>query len=92
MKVSGNVDLIVSLHVMGLETDAACVNRYGRVVITDTDQFFDDWMEDWNNGCGELMGVCEGPYQSSIDLELDDEDEEDDEKEDDDEEEEDDDE
>ena len=59
MIVNGNVEMSINMHVIGLETDAVEIDRYGNVTITDPDQFFIDWDEEWNSGVGELMGACD---------------------------------
>ena len=59
----------VSMNVIGLETDAVEVNEYGRFIITDPDQFFLDWSNDWEQGIGELLGASD----ESIDLYVDEE-------------------
>ncbi|MBO6272770.1 hypothetical protein J6O48_08335 [bacterium] len=56
----------VSLNVINLETDAVELNRYGKVSITNPDQFFEDWVDDWCSGRGELTGASD----SSVDLEV----------------------
>ena len=69
MIVNGRVTMSVSMNVIGLETDAVEVNEYGRFIITDPDQFFLDWSNDWEQGIGELLGASD----ESIDLYVDEE-------------------
>jgi hypothetical protein len=59
MVVSGRVDISLRLNVIDLETDAVEKDEYGRVIITDPDQFFVDWSEDWERGIGELLGATD---------------------------------
>lgn len=59
MLVSGTADLVVSIHAIKLETDAVEVDEYGDIIINDPDKFFDDWMKDFDDGCGELPGVVD---------------------------------
>lgn len=57
--VSGEVEMKVYLHVINLKTDSVSVDEYGNIFIEDPDKFFDDWIEEWNAGEGELLGVCD---------------------------------
>lgn len=59
MVISGYAKMSVSMNVIGMETDAVEVNRFGKLVITDPEQFFADWVDQWNSGNGELMGASE---------------------------------
>ena len=59
MMVSGYAKLSISMNVIGMETDAVKVNKFGNIVITDPEQFFADWIDQWNAGNGELMGASE---------------------------------
>lgn len=74
MKVNGYVRIILSLNVCDLETDAVDVSEYGNVKITDPDEFFNDWIDAWNGGIGELMGV----QDESAELEVEEDEDEDD--------------
>lgn len=73
MKVEGFVKLTISLNVC-VDTEAVSENQYGEIKITDPDTFFNDWLEEWEDGTGELMGVSE----EETDLSKCDDDEEDD--------------
>ena len=64
-KVFGRVTISLSLNVIGLETDAVEIDEYGNVIITDPDQFFLDWSDDWEQGIGELLGATD----EDVDLE-----------------------
>lgn len=55
----------LSLNVIGLETDAVEKDEYDNVIITDPDQFFLDWSNDWEQGIGELLGTTD----EDVDLE-----------------------
>ena len=65
MIVDGIVTMVVELNVCSLETDAVYKNEYGRIKISDSDSFFLDWANDWENGMGELLGC----YEKNTDLE-----------------------
>ena len=65
MKVFGRVTMSLSLNVIGLETDAVEKDEYDNVIITDPDQFFLDWSNDWEQGIGELLGASD----EDVDLE-----------------------
>ena len=73
MTVNGRVTISLSLNVIGLETDAVEKDDYGDVIITDPDQFFIDWSNDWERGIGELLGATD----EDVDLEAAKDDEED---------------
>jgi type IV secretory pathway TrbF-like protein len=81
MIVDGYVKMSISMNVIGLETDAVKIDRYGRVVITDPDQFFLDWSDEWERGNGELSGASDITVELDAieDEEEDEEDEEEDE-------------
>ena len=66
MKVNGHVTLSVSLNVIGLETEAVSVNENGELMITDPDQFFMDWVEEWDQGNGELLGASEDSVELDV--------------------------
>ena len=72
MTVYGRVTISLSLNVIGLETDAVEKDDYGNVIITDPDQFFIDWSDDWEKGIGELLGASD----EDVDLEAVEDDEE----------------
>lgn len=59
MIVKGHVRISLSLNVYDLETDAVCTDKYGNVTISDPDQFFMDWCDNWNSGTGELLGASD---------------------------------
>ena len=59
MEVFGRVTISLSLNVIGLETDAVEKDEYDNVIITDPDQFFLDWSNDWEKGIGELLGASD---------------------------------
>lgn len=81
MIVDGYVKMSITMNVIGLETDAVEVNRYGRVAIIDPDQFFMDWCDEWENGNGELSGASDLTVElEACDDEVDEEDEEDEEE------------
>lgn len=56
--VSGSVRIELWLNVYDLDTDSVSVDKYGQVRIEDEDKFFDDWVENWEQGIGELLGVA----------------------------------
>ena len=72
MTVYGRVTISLSLNVIGLETDAVEKDDYSNVIITDPDQFFIDWSDDWEKGIGELLGASD----EDVDLEAVEDDEE----------------
>ena len=59
MIVKGRVEISLRLNVINLETDAVEVDKYGDVIITDPDEFFVDWSNDWEKGIGELLGATD---------------------------------
>ena len=59
MLVKGRVEISLSLNVYELETDAVEIDKYGNVTISDPDQFFMDWCDNWNSGTGELLGASD---------------------------------
>lgn len=65
MIVDGVVTMVVELNVCDLETDAVYKNEYGEIKINDPDSFFLDWVNDWENGMGELLGC----HEENTDLE-----------------------
>ena len=65
MIVDGTVEMVVTLHVCSLKTDAVYKNEYGEIKISDPDSFFLDWVNDWENGMGELLGC----HEENTDLE-----------------------
>jgi hypothetical protein len=73
MTVNGRVTISLSLNVIGLETDAVEKDDCGDVIITDPDQFFIDWSNDWEKGIGELLGASDEDV--SLEAEEDEEDE-----------------
>lgn len=76
MIVEGYVRISLSLNVYDLETDAVYVDGYGNVRISNDEQFFSDWCDNWVNGIGELSGAS--VEQEDLDGESCDDDEEDD--------------
>lgn len=56
--VRGSVRIELWLNVYHLDTDSVSVDKYGQVRIEDEDKFFDDWLENWEQGVGELLGVA----------------------------------
>lgn len=64
MIVDGWVKMSITISVIGLKTDAVEIDRHGHVAITDPDQFFMDWDDEWNVGNGELLGASD----MSVDL------------------------
>lgn len=73
MKVNGSVRISLTLDVYDLETDAVYEDQYGKIRVSDGDQFFLDWIDGWERGTGELLGTS----VQSDDLELEEEDAED---------------
>lgn len=69
MVVKGHVRISLSLNVYDLETDAVCTDKYGNVTISDPDQFFMDWCDNWENGIGELLGALD----EDVDLDIEEE-------------------
>ena len=59
MYVSGYVDMMVSMHVIRLDTESVEVDEDGRIIIKNPDLFFEDWLADWQAGTGEMMGCNE---------------------------------
>ena len=59
MIVDGTVEMVVTLSISSLKTDAVYKNEYGEIKINDPDSFFLDWVNDWENGMGELLGCHE---------------------------------
>lgn len=57
MVVRGTVKMTISLNVWDLETDAVEINEYNKITITNPDKFFMDWIEAWDDGCGEMLGA-----------------------------------
>ena len=71
MIVNGYVRMSVSLNVIDLETDAVEVNEHGRVFITNPDKFFEDWVDEWCRGNGELSGASSGTVELDVEEEED---------------------
>ena len=46
MIVDGTVEMVVTLNVCNIETDAVYKNEYGEIKISDPDSFFLDWVND----------------------------------------------
>ena len=55
--VNGTVEISLSLNVCDLETDATYTDSNGSVRVSNAEQFFADWCENWVNGTGELLGA-----------------------------------
>ena len=59
MIVDGYVRMSVSLNVVDLETDSVEIDKYGRPIVIDPEQFFADWVDEWCKGNGELYGASD---------------------------------
>lgn len=59
MIVNGHVTMSITMNVIGLETESVEADECGNVTITDPDQFFMDWVDEWNAGNGELLGASD---------------------------------
>lgn len=66
MIVNGHVTMSITMNVIGLETEAVEVDEHGNVTITDPDQFFMDWVDEWNAGNGELLGASDNSGELEV--------------------------
>ena len=71
MIVNGYVTMSITINVIGLETDAVELNKYGEAVITDPDQFFVEWVDEFSVGNGELLGASSDSGKLEVEDEAD---------------------
>ncbi len=69
MTVKGHVTMNITMNVIDLDTDAVEVNGNGQAIITDPDQFFMDWVDEWTAGVGELLGASDNGDELEVEHE-----------------------
>ena len=66
MVVKGSLTMSIGMNVVDLETYSVEVNKHGEISIFSPEQFFMDWVDEWNMGNGELLGAVDEDKNLSV--------------------------